>query len=361
MDKLRFKFEVLGSSDGKTNIICISSIETPHGCVYNLPDELKPASKHTAIIATDVYTKIKNSLKRRHQSRSVWIPLDATLKKVYLDEGENVQFGDQYLEEITEETVTSNNNTNQNVTENKNIGKIAERFVIEKFSSKLNADQWISEFESECERFEIISDEKKIETLKHLLEKQCQNWYSSMIMKLTVKSDWKIWKENFCETYGNKGWSLVKYAFTFKYQTGSLLEYATKKEKLLLEVNKNIDTETMINLIVLGLPDSIIDKINKDVIKSTANLYNEIGKYEYTMIKRNFTYNKNKSNTPYSKEKSDKIKPCKTCENLNKGIRFHPEERCWFKQPDERKKNYNKAVNNSVIDVELNNSDQKNE
>lgn len=101
MDKLRFTFVVLGANDGKTNITCITSIETPDGCVFEIPDEMKPASKHTAIIASDVYTKIKNSLKKRHQTRSVWIPLTSDLKKIYLDEGDNVQFGDQYLNEIT--------------------------------------------------------------------------------------------------------------------------------------------------------------------------------------------------------------------------------------------------------------------
>lgn len=187
------------------------------------------------------------------------------------------------------------------------------------------------------------------------------NWYSSMIMKLTVNSDWIVWKSNFCETYGNKGWSQVKYAFSFKFQAGSLLEYATKKEKLLLEVNKNIDSQTMTNLIVMGLPDYIMNKIDKETIKSTAGLYNEIGKHEYMINRRNL--NKNKIGAYDYKEKVDRIKPCKTCENLNKGKRFHHEDKCWFKQSEERniKRNYNKAVNNSVIDVELNNDDQKNE
>lgn len=362
MEKLRFKFEVLGSPDGKTNIICITSIETPDGSVFEVPDELKPVSKHTAILPLDVYTKIKNSLKKRHQSRSVWIPLSTDLRKIYLDQGENVQFGDQYLNEITGGPTPLQNTTNSNVPEKKNLGKSAERFLMEKFTNKTsNADQWISEFESECRRFEILQDEEKIEILKYLLEKQCLDWYNSMLIKLTVNSEWQVWKNNFCETYGNKGWSQVKYAFTFRFQAGSLLEYATKKERLLLEVNKHIDTQTMINLIVMGLPDYVMDKIDKETVKSTASLYNEIGKHEYAVNKKIFT--KNKRSTYDYKGKPDKFKPCKTCENLNKGIRFHPEEKCWFKQTEEynHKRNNNKAVNNSVIDVELNYNDTKNE
>lgn len=173
MERLRFKFVVLGSTDGKTNVICITSIETPDRHVFEVPDELKPASKHAAILSLDVFTKIKNSLKKRHQTRTVWIPLNTDLRKIYLDEGENLQFGDQYLDEITEGTMPSHNNNCSNAPEKKNIGRTAERFLIETFSNKKtsNAEQWMSEFESECGRFEILQDKEKIEILKHLLEK----------------------------------------------------------------------------------------------------------------------------------------------------------------------------------------------
>ncbi|XP_047520277.1 uncharacterized protein LOC125059772 [Pieris napi] len=317
MEKLLFKFILMGSTDGKTNVICITSIETPDGRVFEVPDELRPVSKHTAILSSNVYTKIKNSLKKRHQSRTGWIPLNSDLKEIYLDEGENLQFGEQYLDEIKREAISSNNNTNSDALEQKNIGKIADRFLMEKFSNKtINADQWISEFESECGRFEIINNEEKIEILKHRLEKQCVDWYSSMLIKLTVNSEWAVWKDNFCETFGNKGWSQVKYAFTFRFQAGSLLEYATKKERLLLEVNKHIDIQTMMHLIVMGLPDYIVDKIDKETVKSTASLYNEIGKHEHVANKNNIS--RYKKYTYDYKGKANKTKPCRTCENLNK-------------------------------------------
>lgn len=361
MEKLRFTFAVLAASDGKTNLIGITSIETPDGRIYDVPDEQKNSNKHTGIITSEVYTKIKNSLKKRHQTRKIWIPLTEELRKIYLDAGENVQFGDQYLDETTDETksVYNDNNTGS---EHKNVVKTAEKFLLDKFSGRTsNVNQWIDEFETECERFEIVQDERKIEILKHLLEKQCLDWYRSMLIKFTVKSKWSIWKNNFCETYGNKGWSQVKYAYTFRYQTGSLLEYATKKERLLLEVNKNIDTQTMTNLIVMGLPDYVMDKIDRMSIESTASLYNEIGKQEYAVNRKNFT--KSKKNISDNKPKFEKHNSCKICENLNKGVRYHPEDKCWFKQPDEHenRKKYIKNVNNTVLDIELNNNDQKNE
>ncbi|KAJ8721021.1 hypothetical protein PYW08_006486 [Mythimna loreyi] len=54
MEKLRFKFEVQGSADGKTNVICITTIETPDGRVYEIPDELKPAKEDVEDLPSDV-------------------------------------------------------------------------------------------------------------------------------------------------------------------------------------------------------------------------------------------------------------------------------------------------------------------
>lgn len=362
MEKLRFTFAVLAASDEKTNVICITSIETPDGQVFDIPDDFKHASKHTAITTTGVFTKIKNSLKKRHQIRKLWIPLTEDLRKIYIDEGGNLQFGDRYLEEITHDMKFSDNNTNKG-NENKNLGKISERFLLQKFSEKTsNVNQWIIDFENECTRFEILKEAERIETLKFLLEKQCLDWYTSMLIKFTLNAGWALWKINFCETYAKKGWSQVKYAFAFKFQGGSLREYATKKERLLLEINENIDTQTLIHLIVMGLPDYIMYKIDKQAITSTANLFNEIGKHEQTVNKNN--YNKFKRNTFDNKVRVlDKIKPCKICEKLNKGSRFHSEEKCWFNQTDdyENKKNYKKNVNNTVLDVELSDNESKNE
>ncbi|GBP37082.1 hypothetical protein EVAR_19211_1 [Eumeta japonica] len=136
MEKLRFTFTVVAASDGKTNLLCITLIETPDGRVYDIPDDLKPVSKHTDITSSAVFTKIKNSLKRRHQSRKLWIILTDELRKTYLDEGEIVQFCDQYLEEVIIENkpmISTNNNTESG---NRNLGKTAEKFLLKNFREK---------------------------------------------------------------------------------------------------------------------------------------------------------------------------------------------------------------------------------
>jgi len=58
------------------------------------------------------------------------------------------------------------------------------------------------------------------------------------MIKETLQSKWQVWKQHFCETYANKGWSVTKYALSFKYQSGSLLDYA-KKRKTVAQNEKN--------------------------------------------------------------------------------------------------------------------------
>lgn len=172
-----------------------------------------------------------------------------------------------------------------------------------------------------------------------------------MLLKLTIESEWEKWERNFCEMFANKGWTPIRYAFSFRYQNGSLLDYAIKEEKLLLEVRKSIDTGTLIDLIAAGLPNrSVADKIDRETLKETEDLYNEIGKLEHLVYKKDFQTKRNKNYT--NKEKLEKT-PCGICKNKGKGTRFHPEAECWFKNREDKIKN----VNNSVLEIELNSKD----
>ncbi|XP_045446822.1 uncharacterized protein LOC123655018 [Melitaea cinxia] len=375
MDKLRFDFAVKTAADGKSNILCITSIGTPDGRVFEIPAEYQPTSLHKEITNTTNFVKVKKSLNKRHQTRKIWITLTDQMSKIYLDEEQNLQFNDFYLQEIVEkidkvESIPGGSNQTlekllekilegkEKESETQTLGKIAKDFMIEKFTGRnSNACQWIKDFNKECERFQINEDKKKIEILKNFLEYSGVDWYSCMIIKYTVESEWGKWEKNFCETFASKGWSPIRYALTFKYQAGSLLEYALKKEKLLLKVRKSIDTGTLIDLIALGLPNYVTDKIDRKILQTTEDLYNEIGKLEY-LIGRN-KHEKNICTNLNPKQKQIEAKqPCQICVNEKRGKRYHPEENCWF-----REKNKNalvKHVNNSELEIELNDKNPKN-
>lgn len=363
---LQFTFALLSSAaDSKTNILCITLIGTRQGRTFSIPDEVKPVQHHTEIMKTTAYAKVKNSLTKRGHTRKIWINLTKELMDIYLDEGGNLQFNNKYLEEInaSENADVRTNASEQSLvqllekllekSQEKNIGRIARDFTIEKFNGKnSNANQWITDFEKECERFNITKNEEKIEILKSFMEKGAVDWYSCTLVKLTIEADWEEWKKNFCTTFANKGWTSIRYALAFKYQAGSLLEYAIKKERLLLEVRKSIDDGTLIDLIATGLPNFVSDRIDREKLEKTEDLYNEIGKLEHLAYKRNPETKKNKS---VSKEKNEKT-ACEICKNKGKGTRFHPESECWFKNKEDKIKH----VNNSVLEVELNDNDPKN-
>lgn len=375
MSKLKFRFQVKATTDGKSNFIAITSLTTEDERTFVIPDEYQSSTLHEEMCKTDHFTRIKNTLKKRHAIRNVWITLNESLINTYLDQDNNLMFKNVYLEEqITNteqqlnvpQTLRNENDPvvkvlealvqNQQQTRKQNVKKAAERFVLEKFSGKSsNTLQWIEFFESECNRFDITEDKEKIEVFRLFLEKSCLDWYNSMMLKLTLDSEWVVWKQNFCQTYANKGWSASRYALEYKYQAGSLLDYAVKKEKLMLEVRKTIDQGTLIDIIAAGIPTFIMDKINKEEIAETQDLFNEIGKLEHLVKNKTSTKKSNQKVTIETKQK------CSICEKLQKGVRYHPESSCWFRTKEKADPgNQIKLVNNSQLECELQDQNQKN-
>lgn len=376
MGKLKFEFVMKASDDPKTSVICLTSITNEDDQTFLIPQKLQPASQHEAILKALPFLKVKNTLQKRHDKREVWIKVTPEIQAAYLDEDGNMQFKGYILEEWKKETQQQSSSSvgiseealsrilgnfaamkNETV-KTCNIKNFTEKFVMDKFNKKTsNVLQWMNIFETECARFDINEDIKKIEALRLFLDDSCQDWYSSMLIKYTITSKWSLWKENFCETYADKGWSPVRYAILFKYRQGSLLEYALKKEKLMLEVNKSIDTNTLIDLIATGLPNFIADKIERNNLRETKDLFNNIRGLEHLINKKRVGGFENKI-----KEKDGKEKPCRICEKENKGQRYHPESVCWFKNTynGTPKREYIRTVNNSELETELNEINPKN-
>lgn len=379
MGKLKFEFVVKASTDGKSNWLAVTSITTTEEKTYAIPEQYQPVGQHTELTNTNAYKKVKTTLQRRHQKRKVWINLDEELLKTYVDEDGNLQFKEYLLEDetpeveqaaatggLTEERLTKileqfSNKKSEN-DHGKNLKKLSEKFVLEKFTSKSSSGtQWMELFERECERLGAQEDEEKIEILRLFLEGSCLDWYSSMLIKFTLDSAWEIWKGNFQETYADKGWTPIKYAISFKYVNGPLFDYALKKERMLLEINKSMDKITLIDLIATGLPDFVTNRINREKLKETESLFNELRSLEH-LVKRN-TYEKKKYTNQNVKEKDQEKKPCQICEKNGKKNRYHPEQSCWFKTKEKNgadKGNQIKYVNSSEIEAELSDTDTKN-
>ncbi|KAK9886466.1 hypothetical protein WA026_016749 [Henosepilachna vigintioctopunctata] len=255
MEKLQLTFQVLASADGKSNILCVTRITTTDGRIFKIPKEHMNASHHKELTKTPAYTKVKNACSQRGHLRRVWINLTSDLRNTYCDEDDNIQFNEEYLEEIDEKDGDATANASeqslvkllerileksQRETE-QNSGKLANEFAIDKFDGRnVNAEQW---------------------------------W----------------------------------------------------------------------------------DKIDRENIRKTEDLHNEVSKLEHLVYKKHPQVRKSKSNVKEGTEK----RQCKICKDRGKGTRFHPESECWFR--DQEKKGYNwKQVNNLILDVELSPDDPKN-
>jgi len=95
-------------------------------------------------------------------------------------------------------------------------------------------------------------------------------------------------------------------------------------------MRNSIDSGTLIDLIAAGLPQVIINKIDRETLKDTTDLYNEISKYKHIINKKKVFTRKN--DTINTKENNEEHKPCKNCEKLGNTNRYYPEEKCWYKQ-----------------------------
>ena len=176
--------------------------------------------------------------------------------------------------------------------------------------------------------------------LKYFIKDSTEDWYRACLTQFAI-DDIDVWKISFLTVFGERGWSKVEYALTYKYLYGSYSDYAIKKLRLLLEIERKMTTESKINQIVVGLPPNVRKLIDRKEIIDVESLMNTLSKFEAS-IKSNYQQSRNEANQPNKKmanpSKASKEKPelrdkrpCSICANMNFPNRFHPVEKCWNK------------------------------
>lgn len=234
-------------------------------------------------------------MSKRGHFRNISITLPEEIIPLYFDKEKNVVFNEIYLEEedTTQETAKAEIHQEDLISLVRNLAvhlderenkepsliHIQKNFVLDKFTGKQNANEWMNFFERECTRNQVGSSEKKIHVLRLLVEDNAKEWYSANIAKLTIEGDWEDWKKSFMETYADKSWRLIHYAYSYKWISGPLIDYALKKENLLLETEPKMSDCSRINHIVIGLPTYVQDKLDKEEISTTEKLMNQLRRY----------------------------------------------------------------------------------
>ena len=222
------------------------------------------------------------------------------------------------------------------------------RMLIKKFDRKSNGEQWMIDYEKGCTRANITDDTLRIECLKVCLEDELHDWYDACALKFEP-NDWATWRQSFVEAFSSRGWSDIRFAYGFKYMHGSLVTYANKKEKLLLEIDKKMPELHRVYINVHGLPRDVQERLDRRKVDSMIALLSALGEIddgyqkksrpskdsECTAAKPNPVSNKKHVKTNADSE-------CTVCAKFGFPNRVHPIERCWTLNKVDKLKRENK-------------------
>lgn len=157
---------------------------------------------------------------------------------------------------------------------------------MEKFEKKLNASEWIEQFETESSMHKINNDTKKIEVLLFFVDGPYKDWYELNLKKIGLVN-WDEWEKSFLIIFADKGWFNVRKAYNYNYLGGFLVDYVLTKEKLCLEAERTGTVISRINMIVVGLPLEIQEELDRELITTMEKLFTKLEKLEDSVRKKN--------------------------------------------------------------------------
>lgn len=361
------KVQIYMVSEGaeKTTMVKIKRIRHFDSTWFGFPESLQPISCHKQLLELPIVKAAAGAIKgTRGHYRNILVLLSEELAKVYMDELGNFMFADFVLGEIN--VVSSSNppvlvSEQQAVEKSESVSSILKHFIIEKFSPKnKNVEAWIAVFEKESARFKL-SGAKQIEVFRSCLDPSLAEWFNLTQRKIGLDAGWGLWRTDFIDTFNDVSWNAIRYAFNYKFLNGSLTEYAIKKENMLSELDREIPSVIMLDLIVVGLPIYIQDSLNRLKILTVKDLIKKLKKFEADQNKIKSNFVNVKSGQSFSKNSNGKNiknrKPCDICAKKGFPNRLHAEEVCWNKSES---KKINKAINNVILDTSDSSSSDEN-
>lgn len=318
--------------NSKNNIKTIKSI-TPEGSKtkYIFPEDSQLYTLHHELCQIPIVSRVLSQITIRGNIRNITVPMTPEVAALYLDEYNNAHFHGNFLAEAdpTSSSITTASLPNpvpsEKVVSLKNLTK---DMVIEKFTGKMqNAESWMSLFERECTRMDI-PEHRHPEALRLFIDGPAVDWYAVALRLIGLGEPWTKWRRDFVESFGPKGWGEVASAYFYKYLRGSLSEYALRKIRLLLEVDPQMPVYTRINLVIIGLPPTIRDRIDRTSVETQNDLLSELNSLECYAEKLE---PKNSSKSSPSDKSSRR--QCSFCDKAGFPLRFHNSSSCWY-NPD---------------------------
>lgn len=341
MDDLKAKFHFVSeAASSKTTVVKVKTIQlVDQQEVYEFPADQQTSIHHKKLFEHAVVKGVVKSLKERNKFRNVIITLTKEgLIDNYLDEEGNVVFNEYYLE-VVNEFNSPPPLPAQIPSPEKSMHSLAKNMVVEKFNGKnFNAEAWLKIFVNECMRLNI-RENKYAEILRLFLEGSALDWHAIFLKTNSLTYEWEFWNNSFIETFNQKSWSEIEYAYTYKYLNGTFFEFALKKRNLLIDADPDLTINSQINLIVIALPNYVRSKLNGK-IETVENLMASLKRMEPMIHKfKNLSVEdgKQKQSKPNERHEIDKS-PCTYCKSIGYPNRYHPENLCRTKLKQKNEK-----------------------
>ncbi|KAK5648104.1 hypothetical protein RI129_002996 [Pyrocoelia pectoralis] len=353
---------------------------------YLLPEDSRDLQFHPKLSSKKPIQNCISAIKNLNGYRTIAIRIDNDIILEYFDEEGNVCFNQLPLEEYVPSVGSQPGSSVQLELEDRikrlecqlqsdfskeeiKLHNIEKKFILDNFEKKQHDPiKWLRHFEDECNRFQITRNSLKIQALRFFVSGSSKDWYETNLTKIGLNAPWDLWKTSFCNVFVDKGWSIVREAFSFRYLGGSLIDYALSKVKLCLEAESKCTELSLINQVVFGLPSEAQEELDREDITNLDVMYAELRKLEdlFSRKRKEKPLSPkllNKQNFSQSIKKNEplkKIEPqqCPICESQGFPNRFHLPADCRFKNwRGERPKSNGPSHSTNLTDVEILNVD----
>jgi len=281
---------------------------------YLFPDALQLPNIHAELIKLPIIAKGLSQLKVRGKIRELNVSLPEEIAQVYFDEEGNAYFKETFLDvaAVVPPVVSPSADSARSTPRS-----LAKDIVLEKFVGKnQNPEPWLKQFESECLRLGVPQN-RYTETFRLFLESNSAlDWFAIQLDSLGLDAQWSVWRAQFVEDFSPKGWSGIISAYSYRYIGGSLIDFALKKFRLLIDADSELTESSRINLVVLGLPENVRNKLDKRNVISQSDFISELQSLEYLVTQSS----KSRNNRILSQ--TDSVKGKISCSFCKKRIRF---------------------------------------
>lgn len=286
----------LGKDEPDDAPVCLEALSKDKKFWHLLPGQ-SVLSEHTELMKKNAVIRAAAVIARVRHIQVKWTP---ELKRIYLDEDENLIYKNELLIEenegaggIHDYSVIAGKSEEEiwllkkiDELQKQNTQLMQEReqartrdyeklLTIEKFNGRQNSADWLERFERECVRNKITSASQMIEAMKFFLAESALDWYNAKYRQLGLLK-WDPWKSSLLEIYADKGWASVNRAYDYKFIGGLLLDFALRKDNLLLEADPDMPEKTRIGAIVYCLPKAVQKELDREKIRSVDLLLVEL-------------------------------------------------------------------------------------